>query len=142
MDLEDAFAWKEERTLSQALTLQYDKDISFDPKIYLVNDLMSTIAKPSVTFSDRLQPLAVSEMPLAVRCSIGPRRGCARTCCCGSIGVSRRVSVEERTVIPFRSAGDVEDREPTPEGSGKSASAVARGKAGGPKGGRARNSIQ
>src|SRR5207245_4125619 len=24
-DLEDAFAWKEERTLSQALTLQYDK---------------------------------------------------------------------------------------------------------------------
>jgi len=104
MDLEDAFAWKEERTLSQALTLQYDKDISFDPKIYLVNDLMSTIAKPSVTFSDRLQPLAVSEMPLAVRCSIGPRRGCARTCCCGSIGVSRRVSVEEKTVIPFRSA--------------------------------------
>jgi hypothetical protein len=27
-DLEDAFAWKEERTLSQALTLQYDKVIS------------------------------------------------------------------------------------------------------------------
>ena len=26
-DLEDAFAWKEERTLSQALTLQYDKAI-------------------------------------------------------------------------------------------------------------------
>ena len=26
-DLEDAFAWKEERTLSQALTLQYDKVI-------------------------------------------------------------------------------------------------------------------
>jgi hypothetical protein len=26
-DLEDAFAWKEERTLSQALTLQYDKMI-------------------------------------------------------------------------------------------------------------------
>jgi hypothetical protein len=24
-DLEDAFAWKKERTLSQALTLQYDK---------------------------------------------------------------------------------------------------------------------
>ena len=24
-DLKDAFAWKEERTLSQALTLQYDK---------------------------------------------------------------------------------------------------------------------
>jgi hypothetical protein len=24
-DLEDAFAWKEERTLSQALTLQYDE---------------------------------------------------------------------------------------------------------------------
>src|SRR6202022_4127129 len=24
-DLEDVFAWKEERTLSQALTLQYDK---------------------------------------------------------------------------------------------------------------------
>ena len=24
-DLEDAFAWKEERTLSRALTLQYDK---------------------------------------------------------------------------------------------------------------------
>ena len=24
-DLDDAFAWKEERTLSQALTLQYDK---------------------------------------------------------------------------------------------------------------------
>jgi len=52
MDLEDAFAWKEERTLSQALTLQYDKDISFDPKIYLVNDLMSTIAKPSVIIED------------------------------------------------------------------------------------------
>jgi hypothetical protein len=34
--------------------------------------------------------------------------------------------------------GEVEDREPTPEESGKSASAVARGKAGGPKGGRAR----
>jgi hypothetical protein len=26
-DLEDVFAWKEERTLSQALTLQYDKVI-------------------------------------------------------------------------------------------------------------------
>jgi hypothetical protein len=26
-DLEDAFAWKEERTISQALTLQYDKVI-------------------------------------------------------------------------------------------------------------------
>jgi len=26
-DLEDAFAWKEERRLSQALTLQYDKVI-------------------------------------------------------------------------------------------------------------------
>ena len=26
-DLEDAFTWKEERTLSQALTLQYDKVI-------------------------------------------------------------------------------------------------------------------
>ena len=26
-DLEDAFAWREERTLSQALTLQYDKVI-------------------------------------------------------------------------------------------------------------------
>ena len=26
-DLEDTFAWKEERTLSQALTLQYDKVI-------------------------------------------------------------------------------------------------------------------
>src|SRR5439155_2805479 len=26
-DLDDAFAWKEERTLSQALTLQYDKVI-------------------------------------------------------------------------------------------------------------------
>jgi len=26
-DLEDAFAWKEERTLSRALTLQYDKVI-------------------------------------------------------------------------------------------------------------------
>ena len=26
-DLEDAFAWKEERTVSQALTLQYDKVI-------------------------------------------------------------------------------------------------------------------
>jgi hypothetical protein len=34
--------------------------------------------------------------------------------------------------------GEVEDREPTPEESGKSAGAVARGKAGGPKGGRAR----
>jgi hypothetical protein len=26
-DLEDAFGWREERTLSQALTLQYDKVI-------------------------------------------------------------------------------------------------------------------
>jgi hypothetical protein len=34
--------------------------------------------------------------------------------------------------------GEVEDREPTPEELGKSASAVARGKVGGPKGGRAR----
>jgi hypothetical protein len=34
--------------------------------------------------------------------------------------------------------GEVEDREPTPEEQGKNASAVARGKAGGPKGGRAR----
>jgi hypothetical protein len=34
--------------------------------------------------------------------------------------------------------GEIEDREPTSEGSGKSASAVARGKIGGPKGGRAR----
>ena len=34
--------------------------------------------------------------------------------------------------------GQVEDREPTPEEQGKTAPAVARGKAGGPKGGRAR----
>jgi hypothetical protein len=33
-DLEDAFAWKEERTLSQALTLQYDKwSSSWSPTI-------------------------------------------------------------------------------------------------------------
>jgi hypothetical protein len=30
-DLEDAFAWKEERRLSQALTLQYDKVIFMAP---------------------------------------------------------------------------------------------------------------
>ena len=34
--------------------------------------------------------------------------------------------------------GEVEDREPTPEEQGKNPTAVARGKAGGPKGGRAR----
>jgi hypothetical protein len=34
--------------------------------------------------------------------------------------------------------GQVEDREPTPEEQGKSAAAVARGKVGGPKGGKAR----
>ena len=34
--------------------------------------------------------------------------------------------------------GQVEDRETTPEGQGKNPAAVARGKAGGPKGGRAR----
>ena len=34
--------------------------------------------------------------------------------------------------------GNASDREPTPEEQGKNASAVARGKAGGPKGGRAR----
>jgi hypothetical protein len=35
-------------------------------------------------------------------------------------------------------SGEVEDRPPTPEEQGKSASRVARGKAGGPKGGKAR----
>ena len=35
--------------------------------------------------------------------------------------------------------GQVEDREPTPEEQGKSATAVARGKAGGLKGGKARS---
>ncbi len=34
--------------------------------------------------------------------------------------------------------GEIEDRRPTPEEQGKSARAVARGKAGGPKGGKAR----
>ena len=34
--------------------------------------------------------------------------------------------------------GQVEDREPTSEEQGKTTAAVARGKAGGPKGGRAR----
>jgi hypothetical protein len=34
--------------------------------------------------------------------------------------------------------GQIEDREPTPEEQGKSAAAVTRGKAGGPKGGRTR----
>jgi hypothetical protein len=33
-------------------------------------------------------------------------------------------------------SGEVEDREPTPEEQGKSASRIARGKAGGPKGGK------
>jgi hypothetical protein len=37
--------------------------------------------------------------------------------------------------------GQVEDRAPTPEEQGKSAKAVARGKAGGDKGGRARANI-
>jgi hypothetical protein len=36
-------------------------------------------------------------------------------------------------------SGEVEDREPTPEEQGKSATAVARGKAGGLKGGKARS---
>lgn len=36
-------------------------------------------------------------------------------------------------------SGEVEDREPTPEEQGKSAKAVARGKAGGAKGGAARS---
>jgi hypothetical protein len=36
-------------------------------------------------------------------------------------------------------SGEVEDREPTAEEQGKSAKAVARGKAGGSKGGRARS---
>jgi hypothetical protein len=35
-------------------------------------------------------------------------------------------------------SGEVEDREPTPEELGKRASRVARGKIGGPKGGKAR----
>ncbi len=35
-------------------------------------------------------------------------------------------------------SGEIEDREPTPEEQGKSASRVARGKTGGPKGGKAR----
>jgi hypothetical protein len=35
-------------------------------------------------------------------------------------------------------SGEVEDREPTPEERGKRASRVARGKIGGPKGGKAR----
>jgi hypothetical protein len=36
-------------------------------------------------------------------------------------------------------SGEVEDREPTPEEQGKSATAVARGKAGGLQGGKARS---
>ena len=36
-------------------------------------------------------------------------------------------------------SGEVEDREPTPEEQGKSATAVERGKAGGLKGGKARS---
>jgi hypothetical protein len=35
-------------------------------------------------------------------------------------------------------SGEVEDRDPTPEEQGKSVSRVARGKIGGPKGGKAR----
>jgi hypothetical protein len=35
-------------------------------------------------------------------------------------------------------SGEIEDREPTPEEQGKRASRVARGKIGGPKGGKAR----
>ncbi|HXW28430.1 MAG TPA: hypothetical protein VEK55_03620 [Xanthobacteraceae bacterium] len=37
--------------------------------------------------------------------------------------------------------GEVEDREPTPEEQGKNAKAVARGRAGGSKGGRSRAAI-
>jgi hypothetical protein len=49
----------------------------------------------------------------------------------------RDFSQAAKLVVDIAS-GQVEDREPTPEEQGKNAAAVARGKAGGPKGGRAR----
>lgn len=49
-----------------------------------------------------------------------------------------RDSLQLAKLIGDIATGQVEDREPTPEEQGKNASAVARGKAGGPKGGRAR----
>lgn len=49
----------------------------------------------------------------------------------------RDFSQAAKLVVDIAS-GQVEDREPTPEEQGKTAAAVARGKAGGTKGGRAR----
>jgi hypothetical protein len=50
----------------------------------------------------------------------------------------RDFSQAAKLVVDIAS-GQVEDREQTPEERGKDAKAVARGKAGGPKGGRARS---
>ncbi len=49
----------------------------------------------------------------------------------------RDFSQAAKLVVDIAS-GEVEDREPTPEQQGKNAKAVARGKAGGAKGGKAR----
>jgi hypothetical protein len=49
----------------------------------------------------------------------------------------RDFSQAAKLVVDIAS-GEVEDREPTPEELGKSTAAVARGKAGGAKGGKAR----
>lgn len=49
-----------------------------------------------------------------------------------------RDSIALAKLVGDIATGRVEDRGPTPEELGKSANAVARGKAGGPKGGRAR----
>lgn len=50
----------------------------------------------------------------------------------------RDFSQAAKLVVDIAS-GEIEDSEPTPEERGKDAKAVARGKAGGPKGGRARS---
>lgn len=42
-----------------------------------------------------------------------------------------------KTIVDI-ATGEIQDRQPTPEEQGKTAQAVARGKSGGPKGGKAR----
>jgi hypothetical protein len=56
-DLEDAFAWKEERRLSQALTLQYDKVIFIlepsEPAMVAIGEYVTVFDYPDGRLANR-----------------------------------------------------------------------------------------
>jgi len=73
--LDDAFAWKEERTVSTSLTLQYDKVMfMLEP-----NEITRPLARQRVTVSSTIRTVGSRSSTRGAPCPTGPSTSCKRS---------------------------------------------------------------